>query len=198
MATLYEDFGSRQSTAISTKQLEDAREALEDEKLSSFESGYQAGWDDAMQAQGKLEKTISASLADKLQDASFQYHEMRKQLLQSVEDMMQSVVTTTLPTIAHKTLGAHISEAVTAHTRNTLDGGIELVVHPEAGPRVEPLIAHVSDRFNLSADAALTPDQAFIRFADAEHKIDLGRINAEISSAVSDFFEAQWKEAPDD
>ena len=53
-------------------------DALEEQRLASFEQGYSAGWEDAVQAQEQSRGQVSAELAKSLEDMSFTYHEAVK------------------------------------------------------------------------------------------------------------------------
>jgi len=193
----YEDFGE----PVAQKPPEMAaasREAVEEEKLEAFETGYQAGWDDAVRAQSAMEHKLSSELAAQLQDASFQYHELRNHLTRSLQEMMRAIVDTVLPQAAKQSLGSHICQLVETHVRKGLDGRIELALSEQSVDRVEPLLAHVLDQYNVVVDAALQDDQAIIRVGQTETSLDLNKVVQEISAAVTDFFETQLAEAQDD
>lgn len=190
---LYQDFG-RDEGPLNSKQLEKELDALEDAKLVSFEAGYQAGWDDAIKAQHSLGKSVSTALANNLQDASFKYHELRAQLLRTVEDVMHAVVSTCLPTIARQSLGNHICDLIKSDVQTKIDGEIEIVVHPDAVPYVEAALEHVLDRYSLKSDHALSPDQSYIKLARSEHSLDLGNLVSEVNATITDYFEAQRKD----
>ncbi|MEL7092274.1 MAG: hypothetical protein AAFN94_11120 [Pseudomonadota bacterium] len=190
---LYQDFGSADET-VTAKRLEKELDALEEAKLVSFEDGYQAGWDDAINAQQKLDKSVSAALANNLQDASFQYHETKAQLLRTVEDLMKALVSSCLPSIAQQSLGHHICDLIRAHAQSGIDGEIELVVNPAAMPGVKEALEHVVDRYSLAGDPALAPDQAQIKLSQSEHSIDLSSLISEVDAAVTDYFAAQRKD----
>lgn len=173
-------------------------EELEDEKLQAFEAGYQAGWDDSTKAQADLSATVSSTLAANLQDASFQYHEMRSQLTRSMREMMQAIVEKVLPDMARKSLGAHVVQLVETQTRQALEANIEIHVHPDNLEQVERVIANVSIECSLVPSARTAPEQLFIRIGENEQSIDLERVIQEIHEAVAAFFEVQNEEVADD
>ncbi|MEL7164895.1 MAG: hypothetical protein AAGL96_05420 [Pseudomonadota bacterium] len=190
---LYQDFGSADEV-LNSPRLEKELDALEDAKLVSFEAGYQAGWDDAIKAQQSIGKSVSTALANNLQDASFQYHEMRAQLIRNVEELMKALVSNCLPLMAQHTLGNHICDLIRSHAQDGVDCEIELVVNPNAIPSVEAALEHVLDRYSLKSDDSLASDQAQIKLGQSEYSVDLGRAISEVDAAITDFFEAQRKD----
>ncbi|MEL6563031.1 MAG: hypothetical protein AAFQ59_01200 [Pseudomonadota bacterium] len=193
---LYQDFGTELVPAKPNSSV--SRDSLEDEKLQAFENGYQAGWDDSIKAQANLDLSISSALAANLQDASFQYHEVRAQLTRSMREIMQGVVATILPDIAKQTLGAHLVQLVEAHARGTMEHTIELRVPEAAIDHVERLLPDSPIAYSLMADPTLAQDQATMRLGETEHAVDLGRMVKDITVAIETYFETQVAEGQDD
>ncbi|WP_299684860.1 hypothetical protein [uncultured Tateyamaria sp.] len=196
VASLYQDFGTEISMDGPVSNV--STDKFEDEKLQAFENGYQAGWDDSTKAQTTLELTISSALAANLQDASFQYHELRSQLTRTVRDIMQGVVDTVLPDMARQSLGAHIVQLIEARTRDALVHTIQLRVPEASLDHVERILPESPISYELVADATLAPDQASLQLDDTEHVIDLGRVVADVGAAVAEYFETQNSEGQDD
>ena len=48
---------------------------------ASYETGYSAGWDDAVRAETEAHKRISAEFARNLQDLGFTFHEARAHVI---------------------------------------------------------------------------------------------------------------------
>lgn len=194
---LFEDFGSADAP-IGTRS-EATVDAIEDEKLAAFENGYQAGWDDAVKAQSQTQTTVSSALAANLQEASFQYHEMRASLHKTVQEIMEAVVTALLPDMARQSLGAHVCEEVSKLARDGMDATVQVVVHPSNLDRVEALTAQMDvQSHDVAADDTLAPDAALIQIAGTEHVVDLARVMEEVRTAISEFFETQLVEGNDD
>lgn len=192
---LFEDFGDVPKKPKTVTAL--GIEEVEDQKLQAFENGYQAGWEDAVKAQTSTGGHVSAALAANLQDASFEYHEVRKSLTDVVQSIMEEVVATILPQIAQESLGAHIREQVLMICKDALERSIEIVVSPENKEAVHALLAEDLDRpFALMADPLLAPTQAILRLGTDEREIDLHRVVDGIGISISDFFAIENKEAP--
>lgn len=194
---LFEDFGGTEAPSPSRPDV--AIEDIEDQKLEAFEKGYQAGWEDAVSAQAETQSFVSSGLARSLQNASFEYHEMRATLNASVEAIMGSVTETILPQIAHASLGAHLQEQVTALARNSLDRNIEIRVAPESEAAVRNALREdLSEPFRLITDPLLAPTQVVLKLDRSESELHLGRAIEDISTAIASFFDSNSNEVEDD
>lgn len=198
MATshLFEDFGEVAIKPQGSPSL--GVEEVEDQKLQAFENGYQAGWEDAVKAQIDTGGHVSAGLAASLQDASFEYHEVRNTLTGAVQTIMLEVMNTLLPQIAKNSLGTHIRDQVLQMTQGALDRTIEVVVAPDAEETVRSLLGvEPGQPFDLVTDAMLAPTQALLRLGPEEREIDLRRMVADIGETVTAFFETEKPETTD-
>ncbi|WP_189367005.1 hypothetical protein [Tateyamaria omphalii] len=173
-------------------------EEIEDQKLEAFEKGYQAGWEDAVAAQTETQSFVSSGLANSLQNASFEYHELRATLNASVEAIMNGVINVVLPTLAQASLGAHVRDEVTALTRKTLDRAIEVLVAPESEAAVRTALQDdLPGPFVLTTDKLLAPTQVVLRLDHDEAELHLDRAISDISEAVASYFENAPNEAKD-
>jgi flagellar biosynthesis/type III secretory pathway protein FliH len=103
----YADFGCSPLTEI-----EEDSEALENVKLESFESGYQAGWEDAVKAHSDGTQKAISELGQRLEDMSFTYHEVYAKLTLALKPLMVNIILKLLPTIAEQSLHVHILQEV--------------------------------------------------------------------------------------
>lgn len=189
----YEDFGSYRPNAGPIEAA--SAEALEDQKLQSFEEGYQAGWDDAVKAQADDKSRVTAQLDQSLQEMSFTYHEALAKLTSAMKPMMEQVVEKLLPSIARETLGAHIIEQITDMVRNSAGHPIEIVVATESRAAIEALVKQeLSEPFSLVDEASLSSGQAFVRIGQNEREIDIDSVVDGISEAAKAFFHQSAEE----
>ena len=196
LSHLFQDFGTLKSTQAGKRSL--TAEEIEDLKLQSFESGFQAGWEDALKAQVETHSHVSAGLAASLQSASFEYHELRATLNASVQNIMAHVVDTILPLAARAGLGAHIRDFVTSAAQDAQDRPIEIVVAPECEEAVRRVLSSdLQEPFELVGDPGMSESQATIRLGSKESEINLDKTVAEIALAVATFFETQKSEVTD-
>ena len=193
---IFQDFGTQQSNASGKKLI--SADEIEDLKLQAFDSGFQAGWEDAVKAQLETRTHLSAELAASLQTASFEYHEVRATLNASAQSIMEEIVEKILPLAAQASLGAQIRDVVLSTLRTSTDRRIEIAVSQvdEAAVR-QVLSSQLQEPFQLVADSTMSPSQAILRLGPQEAEINLDKTVADIASAVTTFFETQNLEVID-
>ena len=183
---LLEDFDAAQDGAAVT--LSDS--SLEDERLRAFESGYQAGWDDAVQAQAEDARRITADLEQNLQDLSFTYEEAHAAVMQALRPLLVQMTTAVLPRLAHESLGPRVAGMLEDLAREQGRRAIEIAASPGDIPRLAHLLEQRPDPgATLAEDDTLGPGQVSLRFGEDEHEIDLAGVLAGIDAAISGFFD---------
>ena len=125
-----EDFAVKSQPSEMTPSDTISRAAAEAEKVASYEQGYQAGWDDATQAQAEDQTRIGAEFARNLQELSFTFHEARAHVMQAMEPLLTELVDTVLPSLVSETLGQRILEELQPLIEDGADSPVELVVSP--------------------------------------------------------------------
>lgn len=183
---LLEDFGD-----LDAEPLVMTDQALEDERLASFERGYQAGWEDASKAHAQEQGHIGADLARNLQDLSFTFHEAQAAILNNLEPLFQRLLNTVLPETAQDGLEARIVQELTTLSRELGGGRVIVSVAPAHAGRVEALLNDTTGLVvSVQADGTLGEGQAFLRLGQRERMIDIDAVLAEIQQRISTFFEA--------
>lgn len=163
-------------------------EALEDQRLASFEKGYSAGWEDAFQAQEQDQARITGDLARSLGDLSFTYHEAMTQLLGSLEPVFFSLVDQVLPDIMTVTIGQHIVEQFCDMARHQVSGAATLIVPVGAGAALAPALAqNLPMPVEISEDPEMVSDHVFLRFGTIEREVDSAALISSIRQAVKAF-----------
>jgi flagellar assembly protein FliH len=157
---------------------------LEEERLAAYEKGYSAGWEDAATAHAEEQGHISTEFARNLQDLSFTFHEAQAALVRDMEAILSGIVERVLPGALRPALAELVVGRALDMTRRP-GQVVEIVVAPENVARVEALCqGRPSPPLRIAAEPSLGGGQAFVRFAEAEEKIDLDAILAEMSSAM--------------
>ncbi|GAW36395.1 hypothetical protein RA2_03465 [Roseovarius sp. A-2] len=190
IAHLLEDFGeSLRGTAISITDI-----SLEEERLAAFETGYQAGWDDAVKSQKEDERRITADLAQNLQDLTFTYEEAYAAVLNALHPLLEQMVATVLPPLSQDTLAPRLAEIL---QEKALDHGrqpIVIAAAPGDMNRMETLTETLPGLdITLAEDDTLAPGQIFLRFGETEEEVNLDSVLRAIEHAVSGFFEENRK-----
>ncbi|MEO1710277.1 MAG: hypothetical protein AAFR70_08405 [Pseudomonadota bacterium] len=191
---LFQDFGSTKKPEPSAPP-EASQDEVEDQLLQSFENGYQAGWDDATKAQAETVAHVSSDLATSLQNASFEYHELRSTLNAAMQKILDEVAQKILPVAAHASLGSHIRSELEKLGRDAVDMPIEIAVAPLSETAVRAALGDDIQRpFVLVSDPAIGPSQALIRMGRRETEINLDRVVTEVAAAITTFFQTPNQE----
>lgn len=166
-----------------------AQAQLEERRQTAYDQGYLAGQADANSAIASDQSHISADLALSLQALAFSWQEARAHVLQALAPLLTCMIERLLPEIARATLAPVVLERLMPLAAAQADQPAILLMHPAARPRVEPVLARASGlALQIQEDPELTEGQVYIRLGSAEAKIDLTRVTAEISAAVTAFF----------
>ncbi len=189
----YRNFGGSKSEPGAKEEM--SSDGIEDQKLQSFEEGYQAGWDDAVKAQADEKMKISAEFGQNLQDMSFTYQEALSKLTLSIEPVMAQIVDKLLPALARQALGAHVIEQLCEILKDCAGQPIEIVVAPASVETIKELgEKSLTDPFEVVEEASLGAGQAFVRVGSTERSIDLDSVISGVSDALSAFFHETGQE----
>jgi flagellar assembly protein FliH len=169
--------------------------ALEDERLSAFDKGYAAGWEDAAAAQSDDQARITAELARNLQALGFTFQEARSHVLRALEPLLTAIVGKLLPEMARDTLAPFVLETVMPLAEQGADAPVTLVLNPAARAPVEALLAQATGLpLQLVEEPTLGEGQVYVRLGDSETRVDLDQAIADIAAAVRSFFDLAEQE----
>ena len=168
---------------------------LEEARLAAYETGYSAGWEDAVAAQSNDQARIQADLARNLQTLSFTYHEARGHVLRTLEPLLRDMVAKVLPELARQTLGQIVLDTLRPVAATLADLPVSVVLHPSSRAAVEALLQTQSGLpFAIVEEPSLGEGQVYLRFGQSEQQIDLDGVIAAISGAVENFFTIELEE----
>ena len=188
---LLEDFDETQQGAQVT--LTDV--SLEEERLAAFETGYQAGWDDAVKAQTEDARRITADLAQNLQDLRFTYEEAHSAVMQALKPLLTQMTTSVLPRLAQESLGPRLAEMLYDLARDQGRLNVEIASSPDDAPRLAHLLeADPAIEATLVEDDTLGSGQVYLRFGEVEHEINLAEVLTGIDTAIRGFFDQHQHE----
>jgi len=174
-------------------------ERVEDQKLQSFEEGYQAGWTDADKNHTAEQKNIGDEFLHTLRDLSFTYQEALGRLNRSLRPMFEKMMATLLPQTASAALRAHVIEQLIQISATQTDAQITLRVSDASLQAMENLLDGIVLKLPviLIADETLTPKQLFVSLDTIEREINLDVVCHEIVSAMNAFNFHTQPERPD-
>lgn len=194
MALRLEVFESEQKAAYPDTVVLDTT-LLEEAKLTAYDSGYSAGWEDAAAAQSGDQTRIRADLARNLQGLGFTYQEARSHILRALEPLLEDIIGQLLPALARESLGSIVLETLMPLAEKLADVPVTLVLNPAVRPAVETLVETATGLpLQIEEEPSLSEGQVYLRFAAQETLIDLDRATAEITAAVRGFFDLPQKD----
>ncbi|TMV94617.1 flagellar biosynthesis protein [Thioclava sp. BHET1] len=173
--------------------------AFEEAKLASFETGYQAGWDDAVAAQNAETARLHADLGRNLQALSFTYHEARQHMLDAIEPLLTEICATILPKMARGAIPGLVADQLMPLAEARTLTPITIVAHPEALTQIEEILRRC-DSLPLvyTSEPSLDTGQVLLKFAEGETRIDLSGALARISQTLATCFHAPAEESHND
>ncbi|MEP3845833.1 MAG: hypothetical protein ABJM43_10895 [Paracoccaceae bacterium] len=193
LSHLYQNFGDQKPPKQTSTN--ESRDAVEDEKLQSFEDGYKAGWEDAVNAQSQARDHIDNEFAKSLQEISFSFHEARMSLKKEIGEVMEPIFLKLLPTISHETLVPKVIEYIQDLANQIAERPIEVAVSPNRMVTMQSAFEEqIQEPFTILPDEGLEKDQVFIRVGNVEHAIDLETWNADIHNLISSHLEFSQKD----
>jgi flagellar biosynthesis/type III secretory pathway protein FliH len=165
--------------------------AVEEAKITSYEQGYSAGWEDASAAQNGDQSRIRADLARSLQSLSFTFQDARSHVLQAIRPLILEMTSRLLPEVARESIGPTVLDALMPMADEMADAPLTLVLNPVVRDRVESLVARATGLpMVIEEEPSLSEGQVYIRLGAKETKVDLDRVTADITAAVRAFFNA--------
>ncbi|MBO9395430.1 hypothetical protein J7400_01975 [Shimia sp. R9_2] len=190
---LFEDFGG-----ITEPQPAPVEEAVgnEDEMLESFEQGYKAGWDDAINAKSEEHANMSAELERKLQDLSFTYHEAREAIVADMAPTIEKAIMTVLPELARQAIGALAVEQLNEIVRESSETPVVLSAAPDAfQPVIDVMPETPQFPVEVVRDESLGEGQIRFEFAERERLLDMSEVLDTVAEALKAFTHETRKEA---
>ena len=170
-------------------------DALEEQRLASFDQGYSAGWEDATQAQESSRGQVSDDLARSLEDMSFTYHEAVQWMAQSLEPMFQSLTKVVLPEAMDRGFAARLAEELTDMARTQIGQPMQVFVPEGRAAEVEGMIPDaISSPVQVVEDASLDLGQARLKVGISQREVDCSGVLAAIDQAFQAYV-FQAKEA---
>lgn len=183
---LLEDFGG--GSAVEAPDPGLSEEAVEEQRLVSFEKGYSAGWEDAISAKDQESTRISATLASSLEDLNFTYHEAQAQLIESLDPMFKVLTSSVLPDAMSATFGHHIVDQLTDMARFQTDQAMQIVVSPSESHAIRALVAeNISVPVKVQEDDTLAEGQAYLRVGASERELNSSALLESIHGSIDAF-----------
>lgn len=170
---------------------------LEELRLTAFEKGYAAGWDDASAAQDKEHAKFLGEIAQSLQDMAFGFQEARQHLLAAMQPLLTGMTAKVLPAIVRQTLAPIVAEQLMPLAAEQAAAPITVTANPDALPDVREAIGTIAGLpLTFLPDPLLSGGQVQLRMGEAETRIDLDGVIALIGEAVATYLNTQHEDTP--
>lgn len=193
IAHLLQDFSSKDNGSGPFHLYSD--DSLEDLRLSSFEQGYKAGWEDAVEAGTAEDGKASEALTHSLEDLSFSFHEARAQVVSSLEPLFSCLSEQLLPDLAAHGLRQTITGMLTGAATDCLDPHATLFVPTGQQGQFRDLQAQsLPMALDIEEDPCLTEDQVILKLGGQETALDANAL----VQAVRELFASTLFEAEED
>ncbi len=197
LSHLYQNFSSLPASDTTVAPFDQDR--IEDAKLQSFETGYKAGWEDAIKAQETAKDRIASDFAQNLQDMSFTFHEASTKLSLAMKPFLSQIVSKILPDLTDKIIAAQAVSQMIELMEAQSETAIQIVVSPKNLDALTDLLAEKSNiPFQITAEPALGEGQVYLRANAEEREINLDAVKHGISNALDAFFQQLEQEDSDD
>jgi flagellar biosynthesis/type III secretory pathway protein FliH len=165
-------------------------EEIADLRLSSYEQGYNSGWDDAQaqhDAQIRLEREVVARAIEQIR---FTYEDARGTVERALEPVLRAMVTQVLPRAARHGLVPLVIEALQPMIEQARQSGLTLLVPPgQRGGFEAALAGLVLPALTLAEDDSLAEGTARIQSGATRLDIDPVGVAAAIAAAIDRHFQ---------
>lgn len=163
-------------------------EEVEDLRLTAYERGYVAGWEDAGRQAEAERRAREALVAARIEALTFAYHEARAHVLDGLAPLFAAMLATVLPAAARAGVVPLVIDELMPAAAQLADRPLVLRVPPGWRADYEAALAgHVLPPLTLLEDPALAETQAEIVAAEAATRIDLAAALARIEAALAAF-----------
>lgn len=163
-------------------------EEVEDLRLTAYERGYVAGWEDAGRQAEAERGARKALVAARIEALTFAYHEARAHVLDGLAPLLAAILGTILPAVARAAIVPLAIDELMPAAAALADRPLVLRVPPGWRADYEAALAGlVLPPLTLVEDPDLAETQAEIVAGEAATRIDLAAALARIEAALADF-----------
>ncbi|MCV2867094.1 flagellar biosynthesis protein [Defluviimonas sp. WL0002] len=178
----FDDTHEADARDVSVRELEEAR-------LLAYETGFTAGWEDAVNAQESEIARLRADLGKSLREMSLTYADARDHVLRTIEPLLAEMVAKVLPRMAHDALGQVVLDLLRPEADKLLDAPVRLRAHPDNRKMIEEIaVRQAGFPVIFDPEPSLSLGQVHLAVGPSEIGVDLDRVIRQIGEAVTAFF----------
>lgn len=146
----------------------------------SYDSGYAAG----LLAAKENASALTDEFVQCLADLEFKYDEVRSEITQSLHPFLVALVETIFPQLAEKSFILQLSQLLTNAAIESSAIAFIIATNPDRTAAVAAALTSSSVNVTVSADPNLTPNAAWVRYANHEKLIDVDQLISEIGNIL--------------
>lgn len=182
IASIFEDFSEGPNAP--RQQSTGANDPLE-----GYETGYQAGWDDAVKAHQDSQLHLASTLSQNLEQIEFTLIEAQSQLLTTIKPVIEEITNTLLPGLTAEGLRALVVAEIDTLLKTNLPKEISLVVSVQDEPTVAAFLntSRALSEISLVTKETLGEGQAYVSCSAIQRKIDVGMALSDIQTTIESF-----------
>lgn len=151
---------------------------------ATYQEGYEDGLRAGLAAAQADSTALHASLVQAISDVDFSYAEARAQLLTALQPLFATITEKLLPQCIGTGFPAHILDELNAAANSGASGPMRIHVHPDQQDAVRKTAECLKTDISVGADPSLDLHAAWIQCGNAEAKLDLDRLLAQITQAL--------------
>ncbi|WP_439560071.1 hypothetical protein [Roseinatronobacter sp.] len=161
-------------------------EAAEALRVQSYEQGYGAGWQDALQQMRDEDALREGAALEALQAISFTYNEAHAALEASFLSLTETLIEKLVPEIMRLSLPGLVLEGLQQAAARPARSPLTLYCAPLARPALEHVVAAVPGiEIQLLEEASYTEAQVALRVDDHQKTIDLDAVITQLRDAFA-------------
>ena len=167
--------------------------------LEEYETGYKAGWDDAVSAHQDSKTHLSTVLAQNLEQVEFTLIEAKADLLSSLRPIFEEITSTLIPGLANTALRTLIADEIEALLKECAPEDVSILVCEQDEAPVAALLnsTRALSEISLQVKSTLSEGQAYVSCANKQSKIDVKKAIGDIQSTIAAFLNQPREERAD-
>lgn len=169
----------------------DAAPPDETARNTAFQEGYEEGLRAGRIAAEAESGALHASLVQAINDIDFSYAEARAQLLISLQPLFATIVEKLLPHCVDAGFPSLVVDELNAFADSGIGGPMQIHVHPDQLEAVGQATEGLKTEVSVKPDPTLDLHAAWIQCGNAEAKLDLDRLLAQITQALEPIMHSQ-------
>jgi len=165
-------------------------------RAEAWQNGFQQAEQQARETSEATHESALSALTQALEQCEFTHVEARRDVLKSLQPLLEAVVRVVLPEVAAASIGQIIVEEIMAFAKQTTSDRIQITCATEMVSSLHKLVAEaglIAGRTDVVGSPDCPTLAARIAGGEASVDIDLDQALKTVTESLSGFFESQKK-----